>query len=73
MTRTLSVTPRSEDHGGVNDDAMAPVDREAAAECSCCGRTLPRRKVHALNGRAGFVCRRCGLWIALRLRNDRTD
>ena len=67
----MLVTPESEDHGGVNVDAIAPIDGEPAIGCSCCGRTLPRRKVHALSGGAGFVCRRCGLWIAVRLRNDR--
>jgi len=70
----MLVTPESEDHGGVTfEDAKDPIPGEPAVGCSCCGRTLPRRKVHALSGGAGFVCRRCGWWIALRLRNDRPD
>jgi len=39
---------------------------DAFVVCSCCGRDLPRRKVHALNGGAAYICRRCGLWVALR-------
>lgn len=34
--------------------------------CSCCGRELPRRKLHALEDRNAYICRRCGLWVALR-------
>lgn len=30
--------------------------------CSCCGRELPRRKLHALAHDNAFICRRCGLW-----------
>ena len=50
-----------------------PMDGDATVQCACCGRTYARRKVHALSGEAGFVCRRCGLWIALRLRNDKFE
>lgn len=39
--------------------------------CSCCGRSKPRAALHALNGGA-YICRRCGLWVALRLRSDRS-
>jgi len=39
--------------------------------CSCCGRSRPRAALHALNGGA-YICRRCGLWVALRLRGDRS-
>lgn len=49
------------------------MDGDTAVECSCCGRTLPRSKVHALNDGTAFVCRRCGLWIALRLRGDHSE
>lgn len=38
--------------------------------CSCCEREYPRRKLHALREGGAYVCRRCGLWIALRLRSD---
>ena len=34
-----------------------PVDAETLVRCSCCGRTLPRRKVHALDDGAAFLCR----------------
>ena len=37
--------------------------------CTCCGRSKPRRSVHAL-GEDVFICRRCGAWVALRLRPD---
>lgn len=35
--------------------------------CSCCRRELPRRKLHALEDGNAYICRRCGLWVALRL------
>lgn len=38
--------------------------------CTCCGRSLPRRKLHALGEGGVFICRRCGWWVALRLRRD---
>ena len=53
--------------GELVDDAE---DSETTADqfaCSCCGRPLPRAKLHALQATDAFVCRRCGLWIALRL------
>ncbi len=43
---------------------------EPTAVCSCCGRELPRRKVHALESGAAYICRRCGMWVALRWRGD---
>ena len=39
--------------------------------CSCCGRDLPRSKVHALEDGKALICRRCGLWVALWWRGDR--
>lgn len=39
-------------------------------ECSCCGRSKPRRALHALDGGASYICRPCGLWVALRLKGD---
>jgi hypothetical protein len=33
------------------------------AMCSCCGRSLARQKLHALDAGA-YTCRRCGLWVA---------
>ena len=53
--------------------AGSPTIGDALVECSCCGRSLSRRKVHALSRQAGFLCRRCGLWIALRPRSDASD
>lgn len=46
-------------------------DRRASRQvtCSCCGRQRSRDQVHALNGGA-YICRRCGLWVAARLRSD---
>ena len=46
---------------------------DSSVQCSCCGRTLPRLKVHRMSDGAGYICRRCGLWIALRPRNDRLE
>jgi len=37
--------------------------------CSCCGWSKPRTALHALDGGA-YICRRCGLWVALRLSGD---
>lgn len=45
----------------------------ANARCSCCGRSLPRQKVHALHTPNAYICRRCGLWVALRPRRDQID
>jgi transposase len=44
---------------------------DSTVVCSCCGKTRQRHQVHALEGGVGFVCRRCGLWIALRPHNDK--
>ncbi|GAB3989482.1 hypothetical protein [Nocardioides marmoraquaticus] len=40
--------------------------------CACCGRTKPRKALHAL-GEGVYICRRCGLWVALRRRGDDQD
>ena len=45
------------------------MDDVSELTCSCCGRTYPRRRLHALSDTA-YICRRCGLWVALRLRPD---
>ena len=45
------------------------MDNAAELNCSCCGRVYPRRRLHALSD-AIFICRRCGLWVAFRLRTD---
>ena len=47
-----------------------PMDADALTVCSCCGRELPRRKVHSLEGGAAYICRRCGMWVALWWRGD---
>lgn len=39
--------------------------------CSCCGRDLPRAKLHSLNDGAAFICRRCGRWVAFLWRGDK--
>ncbi len=44
---------------------------EQSAECSCCGRTLPLHRLHRLSGDAAYICRRCGLWVALSPRSTR--
>jgi hypothetical protein len=44
---------------------------ELATDCSCCGRSYPRRKLHDVAGTGTLICRRCGLWIAFRRRGDR--
>ncbi len=41
--------------------------------CSCCGRDLPRAKLHSLNGGAAFICRRCGRWVAFLWRGDKPE
>jgi hypothetical protein len=43
---------------------------EKTVVCSCCGRDRPRRNVHMLDGGAAYICRRCGLWVALRWRRN---
>lgn len=42
---------------------------DVVTTCSCCERSKPRKALHAL-GADVFICRRCGLWVALRLRPD---
>lgn len=46
---------------------------ETDIACSCCGRHLPRRRLHALGDTGAYICRRCGLWVALRLHGDPDD
>lgn len=41
--------------------------------CTCCERSLPRMKLHALRDDGMFICRRCAWWVALRLRPDKTS
>lgn len=43
---------------------------ELATACSCCGRCFRRRKLHDVGGTGTLICRRCGLWVALRTRAD---
>lgn len=43
---------------------------DANLQCSCCGRLRPRSSLHALGSEPAYICRRCGLWVALRLRGD---
>jgi uncharacterized Zn finger protein len=44
----------------------------AEAECSCCGRMRPMRKLHRLRtNEPVFICRRCGLWVAITPRSTR--
>ncbi|MFC5273690.1 hypothetical protein [Brachybacterium sacelli] len=38
--------------------------------CSCCGLLRPRTSLHALGSEPAYICRRCGLWVALRLHSD---
>lgn len=40
-------------------------------KCSCCHKPYERRQLHALGDE--YICRRCGMWVALRLRPDQTD
>jgi hypothetical protein len=51
-------------------DALQQLADSSDIPCSCCGRNLPRRKLHALGAQNAYICRRCGLWVALRLRGD---
>jgi predicted RNA-binding Zn-ribbon protein involved in translation (DUF1610 family) len=52
-------------------DAIKRVEAADQAVCSCCGRTLPRRKVHSLHHGSAYICRRCGFWVAFQWRGDR--
>jgi predicted amidophosphoribosyltransferase len=40
------------------------MSHETQLNCSCCGRDLPRAKLHSLNHGAAHICQRCGRWIA---------
>jgi predicted RNA-binding Zn-ribbon protein involved in translation (DUF1610 family) len=51
------------------DQILVALTRVGAKfECSCCGRLYERRQLHGLGNE--FICRRCGLWVAMRLRRD---
>ncbi|HAM26188.1 MAG TPA: hypothetical protein DCP11_05620 [Microbacteriaceae bacterium] len=39
--------------------------------CSCCGRTLPRTKLHDIGSTGVYICRRCARWVAFTWRGDR--
>lgn len=43
---------------------------DLVTECACCGRPYPRRKLHDVGGTGTLICRRCGMWIALRAPRD---
>lgn len=51
----------------------ALLDRRSSEHmtCACCGRQRTRRQLHTLHG-GTYICRRCGLWVALRLRSDKS-
>lgn len=51
-------------------DAITTRVAASEAACSCCGRILPRRKVHSLHHGAAYICRRCGFWVASQWRGD---
>ncbi len=44
---------------------------ELVTDCACCGRSYPRRKLHDVGGTGTLICRRCGIWVALRAPKDR--
>lgn len=50
-------------------EALTKSSARGRVACSCCGRDRKRNRVHALGGGA-YICRRCGLWVATRLRSD---
>ncbi len=52
-------------------DAIERVEGAGEAACSCCGRVLPRRKVHSLHHGSAYICRRCGFWVTFQWRGDR--
>lgn len=52
-------------------EAITARDTLDEARCSCCGRILPRSRVHSLHHGSAYICRRCGFWIALQWRGDR--
>jgi|GEM_PF-881085 len=51
--------------------AIRAANAAGQAACSCCGRILPRGKVHSLHHGAAYICRRCGFWVAFQWRGDR--
>lgn len=52
-------------------EAVQSRDASGEAACSCCGRVMPRRKVHSLHHGSAYICRRCGFWVAFQWRGDR--
>lgn len=54
------------------DQVVAALNRrrDLATDCACCGRSYPRRKLHDVGGTGTLICRRCGLWVAVRRRTD---
>ncbi len=44
---------------------------ELVTGCACCGRSYARRRLHDVGGSGTLVCRRCGIWVAFRRREDR--
>ncbi|MEO8263146.1 MAG: hypothetical protein ABI566_11315 [Pseudolysinimonas sp.] len=54
-------------------EAIGRLEAAGEAVCSCCGRVLPRRRVHSLHHGAAYICRRCGFWVAFQWRGDRLD
>lgn len=54
-------------------DAIRVHEAAGQGACSCCGRILPRRKLHSLHHGAAYICRRCGAWVALWWRKDSRD
>jgi hypothetical protein len=46
------------------------IDADAPTVCSCCERTYRRSQVHALGDTGAHICRRCGFYVATRLRGD---
>lgn len=43
---------------------------ESGFHCDCCGRQMPRKKLHMIGEPPSYICRRCGLWVALRRQPD---
>lgn len=52
-------------------EAITRLDQAGEAACSCCGRVLPRAKVHSLHHGSAYICRRCGFWVTFQWRGDR--
>lgn len=51
-------------------EALHVRSQEGAYKCDCCGRELPRKRLHAIGEPPSYICRRCGLWVAMRRRQD---